>query len=133
METAVLDACILFQGKLTNLLLHLAEGGAFDPVWSPAIHDEWTRNLLRVMDIPTDKLAYRRRMMDEAFPAADCLPSPSLVASVEALCWTETQRKDAHVIATTVAAQASVIVTENSADFPPDILRLQHRRISHYS
>ena len=130
METAVLDACILFQGKLTNFLLHLAEQSAFDPVWSPAIHDEWTRNLLRVMGIPPEKLAYRRRMMEEAFPAADCPPLPELVNAIEATCRTDGQRKDAHVIATAITAQASVIVTENAVDFPDDILSRHGLRIA---
>lgn len=130
METSVLDACILFQGKLTNFLLHLAEQGAFDPVWSPAIHDEWTRNLLRVMNIPVEKLAYRRQMMEEAFPAANSSPLTDLVASVEALCRTDAQRKDAHVIATAIAAGAAVIVTENTTDFPDDILARYELRAS---
>ena len=40
MPIAALDACILFQGRLTNLLLHLAAAGAFEPIWSDAIHAE---------------------------------------------------------------------------------------------
>jgi|SRR5579859_3065280 len=130
METAVLDACILFQGKLTNFLLHLAEHGVFDSVWSTAIHEEWARNLLRVMDIPPEKLAYRRKMMEAAFPAADCTPSPDLIVSVETLCRTAAQRKDAHVVATAIAAEASVIVTENRGDFPDDILTRHGLRAS---
>jgi hypothetical protein len=33
---ATLDACVLFQGRLTDLLLNLAEVGAFEPVWPNA-------------------------------------------------------------------------------------------------
>lgn len=52
MPVAVLDACVLFQGRLTNLLLHLAEAKAFEPIWSDDIHAEWMRNLHSSMGIP---------------------------------------------------------------------------------
>jgi hypothetical protein len=39
-ETAVLDACVLFRGGVRDFLLWIAEAGAFSPAWSDAIHDE---------------------------------------------------------------------------------------------
>src|SRR6202012_1466669 len=65
---------------------------------------------------------YRRRMMEEAFPAANGASPTDLVASVAALCRTDAQRKDAHVIATAIVTEADVILTENIADFPADLL-----------
>ena len=41
----VLDACVLFSKTLTDALLYPAVVDAFLPYWSPAIRDEWTRNL----------------------------------------------------------------------------------------
>jgi hypothetical protein len=49
---ATLDACVLFQGRLTDLLLNLAEAGVFEPVWSNAIHAEWMKNLNVRFGIP---------------------------------------------------------------------------------
>jgi hypothetical protein len=122
MESAVLDACVLFQGGPTNLLLCLAEHGAFDPVWSDEIHEEWTRNLRGGGRIPWDRIIYRRRQMDAAFPAASCAAPPDLIARIRGMCDTDAGRKDAHVIATAVAAEATIIVTENISDFPRHVL-----------
>jgi hypothetical protein len=119
---ATLDACILFQGRLTNLLLHLAEAKAFEPIWSDDMHAEWTRNLHASMGIPRDRIAYRRREMERAFPVANVSATSALVASVQRLSRTEGQRKDAHVVATAVAARATVIVTHNIRDFATKVL-----------
>ena len=42
---AFLDARVLFRTRLNNLLLHLAEVKAFEPVLSDDILSEWMRNL----------------------------------------------------------------------------------------
>jgi hypothetical protein len=119
---AVLDACILFQGRLTNLLLHLAEAKAFEPIWSDDIHAEWMTNLHASMGIARDRIAYRQREMERAFPVANVPATPALVSTVRRLSRTEGQRKDAHVVATAVAARATVIVTHNIRDFAPQVL-----------
>jgi hypothetical protein len=80
---AALDACILFQGRLTNLLLHLAEANAFEPIWSDDIHTEWKRNLHAGMRIPIAKIDYRRQEMEKAFPVANVPAAPALVLSIQ--------------------------------------------------
>ena len=122
MEPAVLDACVLFQGKLTNLLLWLAANGVFDPAWSEAIRDEWVRNLEASGRLPPAKIAYRAAEMEKAFPSATVTASRAIHDEILALCRTEAQRKDAHVIATAVVAEAKIIVTANIRDFAADIL-----------
>ncbi|MGY4799840.1 PIN domain-containing protein [Teichococcus aerofrigidensis] len=122
MEVAVLDACILFQGKLTDLLLCLAEAKAFEPVWSDEIHLEWKRNLALSMSIPMDKIDYRHAEMERAFPAANVPGSASLTAMIQAMCKTAAQRKDAHVVASAVNAEAGSIVTHNIKDFHGTVL-----------
>jgi len=98
---AVLDACILFQGRLTDLLLCLAENGAFDPIWSDEIHAEWSRNLAASnLHIPQDRIDWRKAEMDRAFPTASCAAVPALTRAVRGMCSTPAQRKDAHVVAT---------------------------------
>ena len=121
MPVAVLDACVLFQGRLTNLLLHLAEAKAFEPIWSDDIHAEWMRNLHSSMGIPTDKIEYRRGEMERAFPAANVPEPPFLVATIRGVSKTAAQRKDAHVVATAVIAKVAVIVTHNIKDFAPEV------------
>jgi hypothetical protein len=119
---AALDACVLFQGRLTNLLLHLAEAKAFEPIWSDEIHAEWMRNLHSSMGIPVDKIEYRRGEMEWAFPAANVPAPPTLVATIQGMSKTAAQRKDAHVVGTAVIAKAAVIVTHNIRDFSPEVL-----------
>ena len=119
MPTVTLDACILYRGLLTDLLLWVAHQGAFVPSWSEAIHGEWSRNL--ASRLPWDKIEYRLSEMRRAFPAADVPACPALLADIQAMCRTAAQRGDAHVVAT--AATAGVIVTDNLRDFDDGVLR----------
>lgn len=121
MPRAVLDACVLYKGALTDLLLWTASRGAFGPVWSDEIHDEWSRNLAD--RLPEDRIAYRLFEMKRAFPAANVPARPALLPAIQGMCRTAAQRKDAHVVATAVHAKADVIVTMNIKDFGPEVLR----------
>lgn len=121
---AVLDACILFQGRITNLLLWLAASGAFEPIWSDEIHAEWSRNLAAPnLHIPQPRIDWRKAEMERAFSAANCAADPVLTLAVQAMCRTPAQRKDAHVVATAVKAKASTIVTYNIKDFTPAVIQ----------
>lgn len=117
---AALDACVLYRGLLTDVLLWIADAGAFEPVWSAEIHDEWTRNL--ASRLPCTAITKRRAQMDRAFPAALVPRRDGLVTRIERTCRTAAQRKDAHVVATAIAASADVIVTTNIGDFDPRVL-----------
>ncbi|MFC7472991.1 PIN domain-containing protein [Dankookia sp. GCM10030260] len=119
---AVLDACVLFRGRLTDLLLRLAEAGLFDPAWSAAIAAEWMRGLQRRRGIAREVVEARQRLLDRAFPGATCEPDAARTEAVLALCRSAAQRKDAHVVATALAAEARWIVTDNTADFPRRLL-----------
>jgi hypothetical protein len=119
-----LDGCILFQGRLTDLLLHIAEAKAFEPIWSDDIHVEWMRNLHSSMGIPIEKINYRRSEMERAFLVANVPAAHDVVSTIQRLSRTPGQRKDAHVIATAVAAKATLSVTHNIKDFAPRVLSL---------
>ena len=114
---------MLFQGGLTSLLLYLADAGAFDPIWSDAISAEWVRNLEASMGIPGGKIEHRRNRVDRAFPSASVQADLGAVERIQGLCRTAGQKKDAHVVATAVAAKAGLIVTHNIRDFDPAILK----------
>jgi predicted nucleic acid-binding protein len=122
LQVAVLDACILFQGRLTNLLLHLAAAKAIEPIWSDNIHSEWMRTLHARMRVPIDKIEYRRGEMEKAFPAANVAVTPTLVVAIQAMSKTAAQRKDAHVVAAAVIGKATTIVTHNIKDFGRQVL-----------
>jgi hypothetical protein len=126
-ELAVLDAPVLARGVLTLILLHLAQSGAFDPVWSDQIHADWTRDLQRDRpDIPLDRLRHRRVELDQAFPVANVIASRDAQDEVLAHCTTPAERKSAHVLVTALSARAAVIVTDASFCLTEVMAKLWH-------
>jgi predicted nucleic acid-binding protein len=117
METAVLDASVLFRGGVRDFLLWVAEAGAFSPVWSDMIHDEWMRNRRAKFGDPNSRLEHARREMERAFPGANFDPDRKALMSVFL-----PDPDDVHVLATAVAAEANAIVTYNERHFPREIL-----------
>ena len=111
-DLAVLDAPVLVRGVLTMFMLHAADAGAFDPIWSDHIHADWTRDLQRLRpDIPAERIRHRRLDMDRAFPLANVIASRDAQDEVLSHCTTTPERKSAHVLATALSARAAVIVT----------------------
>jgi predicted nucleic acid-binding protein len=117
METAVLDASVLFRGGVRDFLLWVAEAGAFSPVWSDLIHQEWTRNRHAKFGDPLSRLEHARREMERAFPGANFVPDGKVLASLRL-----PDPGDVHVVAAAVAAEASAIVTYNERHFPNEVL-----------
>jgi hypothetical protein len=122
METAVLDANVVFRNGLRDFLLSAASAGAYSPAWSDAIHGEWMRNRAEVCGDPKSVLDYARSQMEEAFPGSNMPPDPDVLRDVLSLCASDAERKDAHVVMTAIMAEASTIVTFNGRDFPERIL-----------
>jgi hypothetical protein len=109
------------------VLLHLAEAGAFDPVWSDQIHADWARELQRLRpDMPVERIRHRRVEMDRAFPVANVIASRDMQDEVLAHCTTPAERKSAHVLATALSARAAVIVTDASFCLSEVMSKLWH-------
>jgi hypothetical protein len=126
-ELAVLDAPVLVRGVLTMVLLHFAEAGAFDPVWSDQIHADWARELQRQQpQMPVERLRNRRVERDRAFPVANVISSRDMQDEVLAHCTTPAERKSAHVLATALSARAAVIVTDASFCLSEVMAKLWH-------
>lgn len=110
---AFFDACALYGATLNDVILRLADSGAFRPLWSEDVLDEVRRN---VIDDGYDAEEIDRRLdaMREYFPDA-------LVEGYADLEDTMTcDPKDRHVLAAAVRANADVLVTFNLKDFPPE-------------
>jgi hypothetical protein len=122
METAVLDANVVFRNGLRDFLLSAAFAGAYSPAWSDAIHGEWMHNRAEVYRDSQSVLDYARNQMEEAFPGSNVPLDPDVLRDVLSLCASDAERKDAHVVTTAVVAEASTIVTFNGRDFPERIL-----------
>ena len=110
--TALIDACVLGGALRRNMLLSLAEAGLFRPRWSARILDETQKAISEITKGATDG-SRQRAGIEAAFPEAIVsgyevfegkldLPDPD----------------DNHVLAAAISTSASVIVTDNLADFP---------------
>lgn len=114
--TALIDACVLAGALRRNMLLSLAEAGLFRPRWSARILDETQGAICEITKGATDG-SRQRLAIEVAFPEAIVsgyevfegkldLPDPN----------------DNHVLAAAISTSASVIVTDNLADFPAEAL-----------
>jgi hypothetical protein len=112
-ETAVLDACVLFEGGVRDFLLWVAEAGAFSPAWSDLIHEEWMRSRHEKFGDSASRSEYARTEMEKAFPGANFAPDPDILATV-----TLPDMNDVHVVATAVAAQPQTIITHATSPVP---------------
>ncbi|MEM9425500.1 MAG: PIN domain-containing protein [Pseudomonadota bacterium] len=113
----VIDACVLFPTVLRELVLGVAETGAFTPLWSARILEEWRRAALRHSDrdgmIAEGEIALLKVRFPEALvdsdPAAHAglsLPDPD----------------DVHVLAAAIEGGAKALITLNLRDFPTNTL-----------
>lgn len=114
----VLDACVLANQRVTDLLLRLAETPRlYVPKWSAKILDETDRTLLNVLKWPKPLVPYRREQLATHFPDAcveDHEPIEACLKNVP---------KDRHVLAAAIRSRCEVIVTFNLKDFPAEALK----------
>lgn len=113
----VYDACVLYPAALRDLLIRLARTGLFAARWSNAIHEEWTRAVLRERPELSTQLERTVSLMNQA--VRDCLIDnyDSLIGGL-----TLPDPDDRHVLAAAICAGAQTIVTTNLKDFPQDVL-----------
>lgn len=112
------DANVLYPAELRNFLMHLALIGIFRVKWSADVHEEWMRNLLANRpDLMREKLERTRHLMDKAARDALVTGYRHLIPSLQL-----PDPDNRHVLAAATHCGASVIVTRNLADFPPEIL-----------
>lgn len=114
--TALLDACVLGGALRRNMLLSLAEAGLFRPRWSARILDETQRAILQITRGGTDG-SHQRAAIERAFPEA-LVTGYAVFEEKLAL----PDPDDNHVLAAAIATSASVVVTDNLADFPAVLL-----------
>ena len=107
---ALFDTCSLYGAYLCDLLLGLAENGAFRPLWSEQILEELDRALAERLG--PERTARRIEAMRRAFPDAIVTGYQPLVSGMSC------DAKDRHVLAAAVRAKAEVLVTFNTKDFP---------------
>lgn len=111
-EHAFLDANVIRGQLTTDVLLSVAEQGAFQPQWTQEVIDEMRRN--RPSSVSEKAIDRRIAMMNEAFEdALTETPPRALQDEMRA------DRKDQHVLAGAVHGRSDVLVTNNVKDFHP--------------
>lgn len=113
---AFLDTCTIFGAALTDLLLELADQGAFRPLWSKDVLGELERVVVERRRVDPAAIASRIRTMREVFPDAEVKGYEDLVDQMTC------DAGDRHVVAAAVRANAEVIVTFNVKHFPRESL-----------
>lgn len=99
--------------------MHVAMTDLYRAKWTDAIHDEWTRNVLKDRpDLTPEQLQRTRDLMNAH--VRDCLVT-GYETLIDAI--TLPDPKDRHVLAAAIRAGADVIVTFNLKDFPENDLK----------
>lgn len=114
MTKAFLDACILYPPLVRSLILSFARAGAFRPVWSTRVLEEWRRAVASKQgDAEAQHAEDAAQRMNAAFPDAMVDFDESLLADIQL-----PDPDDRHVLAACVEGGADTLVTFNLKDFP---------------
>jgi hypothetical protein len=122
---AVYDACVLYPNFLRDFLVRVAIHGRRQGVlrvkWTGRIHREWTRAVLRRRPELGEALRRTRQLMDRHVRGCRVRGHERWEQRL-----TLPDADDRHVLAAALACAADVIVTFNTADFPPAVLAPFH-------
>lgn len=109
----LLDACVLYPTVMREMLIGVAGQGAFEPLWSPRILEEWARAAAKLGSGQETLARGEIAALEAAWPKASVAPR----AGDEARLWLP-DAADVHVLAAAIAGSAEGIVTLNAKDFP---------------
>ena len=109
------DANILFSRTLRDYVLYAADEGAIEVHWSREILAEMSRNLRENLGFSHDSTSRLERLMNDYIEYALVEVDPGDLAAVDAV---EMDAKDRHVLAAALSADADILLTENTKDFP---------------
>jgi predicted nucleic acid-binding protein len=110
---ALLDACVLYPTVLREILTGVAGQGAYTPLWSARILEEWARAVRKLGPVADVQARGEVATLRAAFPAAEVAVPDGLLRRLHL-----PDPDDVHVLAAAIAGGADVIVTFNAADFP---------------
>ena len=121
-----LDACVLANLRVCDLLLRLAERPRmFTPVWSEEILDEVYRTHIGKLGWPKDLADYFQSEVTTSFPESLVDDYKHLIDKLE------NDEKDRHVLAATIRSGSSLVVTFNIKDFPEQALEPWKVEVAH--
>ncbi len=108
---------MLYPTVMREVLLGVAATGAFTPLWSARILEEWARAAAKLGPEGEAQARGEAALLGVRWPEATVGWKPSL----EARLWLP-DAHDVHVLAAAVAGSADLIVTLNASDFPRGVL-----------
>jgi len=111
----VLDACILYPTIMREVLLGAAQEGAFVPLWSARILEEWRRAAARLGDDQAQVAGVEIALLRAKWPKAE------IAVTDDHDLWLPDEN-DTHVLAAAIDGKAGTIMTRNLKDFPTRIL-----------
>ncbi|WP_420567398.1 RSP_2648 family PIN domain-containing protein [Thalassovita sp.] len=113
----LLDTCVLYPTVMREVLLAVARTGAFQPLWSTRILEEWARAARKLG--PTGEAQARAEiaLVQANWPGAEVTWPPSLENRLYL-----PDPADVHVLAAAIAGSADVLLTMNAKDFPKHTL-----------
>jgi len=109
------DANILFSRTLRDYVLYAADEGAIEVHWSQQILAEMSRNLRENLRFSRDDTSRLEQLMNDYIEYALIDVDPDHLAAVEAV---KMDAKDRHVLAAAISADADILLTDNTKDFP---------------
>jgi predicted nucleic acid-binding protein len=109
----LIDACVLYPTVMREIVLGAARAGAFTPLWSARILEEWARAAVKIG--PTGEAQARAEiaLLRAAWPKAEVTPTPDLERRLYL-----PDENDIHVLASAISGNADMIMTLNAKDFP---------------
>ncbi len=113
----LIDACVLFPTVLRELVLDYAATGAFAPLWSARILEEWRRAAARLGPVDAAVADGEIAAVRARFPDAEVVVSDKTVARLSLK-----DRDDIHVLAAAIDGGADELLTLNLKDFPTNAL-----------
>ena len=113
----LLDTCVLYPTVMREMLIGAAAMGAFRPLWSARILEEWSRAAVKLGPEGAAQARAEVALLKANWPKAIVAPAPG----VETRLWLP-DAADVHVLAAAITGHADAIVTVNNKDFPRQTL-----------
>jgi len=113
----LIDTCVLYPTVMREMVLGVARTGAFEPIWSARILEEWARAAIKLGPAGEAQARAEIALLRGNWPGAERDAAPGLQARL----WLP-DADDIHVLAAAVASSADMILTLNAKDFPRQIL-----------
>lgn len=117
MTRYLLDTCVIYPTVMREMLLGVARTGAFEPLWSARILEEWARAARKIGPGGEAQARGEIALLRAAWPKAEVSWKPSLEDRLHL-----PDLADIHVLAAAISGSADAIITLNAKDFPRGIL-----------